>query len=243
MKDKEIKAMKAVIIGASSGIGRELAKILAKEGYELGLVARRFDLLESLQRELPNRSFIKQIDLARPKEAMERVSFLIEEMGGVDLAVLCSGIGFIDKYFEWEKEKMTIDVNVLGFSAMANVFMKYFFLRKQGHLVGISSIAAIRGSGIYSASKAFVSNYLEGLRHRAFKEKMNVTVTDVKPGFVDTDMAKGDNIFWMVSAKKAAAGIYRAIHKKKPHVYITARWRLIAWLLKLMPRWLYDRIS
>jgi short-subunit dehydrogenase len=235
--------MKAIIIGASSGIGRELAKILAKEGYEVGLVARRKELLDSLQREIPSKTYLKQIDLTIPQEAMKKVSLLIEEMGSVDLAVLCSGVGFIDKDFDWEKEKTTIDVNVVGFSAMANICMKHFFLKRQGHLVGISSIAAIRGGGIYSASKAFVSNYLEGLRRKAFKEKMNVIVTDVKPGFVDTDMAKGDNIFWMVSAKKAAEGIYKAIYKKKSHVYITARWRLIAWLLKLMPRWFYDRFS
>lgn len=233
---------KAIIIGASSGIGRELAKILSREGYEVGLVARRKGLLLSLQREIQGKSYVKEIDVSFPSEAMEAVKSLIQEMGEVDLAILNSGVRYPNPELGWEKDKNTIDVNVVGFCSMANVFMNYFLLKGRGHLVGISSIAALRGSGVYSASKAFVSNYLEGLRHKMVKEKKSIVVTDIKPGFVDTSMVKGRKLFWVIPVTKAAEMIYKAIQKKKVHAYISPRWRIVAWLLKLMPRWIYDRV-
>lgn len=232
--------MKAIVIGASSGIGRKLAKILVREGYEVGLVSRRKELLLSLAKEISGKTYIKQVDISLP-EAIGQIETLIQEMGGVDLAILNSGIGFINPEMDWKKDKETIDINVLGFTAMANIFMKYFLSKGSGHLVGISSIAAIRGSGTYSASKAFVANYLEGLRHRAFKEKKSIIITEIQPGFVDTAMAKGEGLFWVAPVEKAAEEIFQAIKKKKKHAYITARWRLIAWLLKCMPNCIYDR--
>ncbi|NGX48593.1 MAG: putative oxidoreductase [Candidatus Anoxychlamydiales bacterium] len=238
IRDKKIKA---IIIGASSGIGCELAKILARNGYEVGLVARRIDLLLSLQKEIKGKTYLKQIDISNPSKAIPEIESLILEMGNIDLVVLNAGVGFINSELDWKKDKETIDVNVSGFCSIANVFMKNFLLKGKGHLVGISSIAALRGSGVYSASKAFVSNYLEGLRHKAVKEKKQIIVTDIKPGFVDTDMAKG-KVFWMTPAKKCAELIYKVIQKKKYHAYITSRWRLIAWLLKCMPRFIYDRL-
>jgi len=233
--------MKAIIIGASSGIGRELAKILAREGYEIGIVARRQDLLASLQKEIHSPIFIKQADISHPEEAMAFVETLIQEMGGVDLAILSSGVGFLNPDLDWNKDKETIEVNVLGFCAMANVFMKHFLSQGQGHLVGISSIAALRGSGCYSASKAFVSNYLEGLRHQMAKKQRSISITDIQPGFVATAMAKGVT-FWVTPVEQAAEMIVQAIQKKRTHAYISPRWRLVAWLLKSAPNFIYDRV-
>ena len=150
-----------------------------------------------------------------------------------------------DTTLEWAKEKETIDVNVSGFAAMANVSFEYFRGRGGGQLAGISSIAAIRGGGeapAYNASKAFVSNYLEGLRQKACKMKLSLTVTDIQPGFVDTPMARGEGLFWVAPPKKAAKQIFDAIKNKRNHAYVTKRWRLIAWLLKLLPDRLYSRL-
>ena len=233
--------MKVIIIGASSGIGRELAKILAREGYEIGVVARRENLLVSLQTEISSPIFIQPADISHPEEAIIHVQLLIQRMGGVDLAILNSGVGFINPDFDWNKDKETIEVNVLGFCAMANVFMKHFLKQGHGHLVGISSIAALRGgSGSYGASKAFVSNYLESLRHQIVKTNRDVTITDIQPGFVDTAMAKGAT-FWVTPVDQAAEMIVQVIQKKKTHAYITSRWRYIAWLLKWMPNFIYDK--
>lgn len=232
--------MKAIVIGASSGIGRELVKVLVHSGYEVGVVARRENLLLSLQEELKVPLFIQQADISHPEEAMNVVQSLIQRMGGVDLAIINAGVGYLNPCFDWNKDKETIDVNVLGFCAMTQVFIKHFMAQGQGHLVGISSIAALRGiSGSYSASKAFVSNYLEGVRHQVIKKYPDITVTDIQPGFVDTAMAKGAT-FWVTPADQAASMIMEAIRKKKQHAYISPRWRLVAWLMKLTPNCIFD---
>jgi short-subunit dehydrogenase len=209
-----------IIIGASSGIGREIAKIFSCEGYTIGITARRLELLSELKKELPGASFIKRMDVAAPDEAMGILEELIEEMGGMDIIVINAGIGFINPDLIWEKEKSTIDVNVVGFAAMANVAMEHFIKQGSGHIVGISSIEAIRGDSsapAYSASKAFMSNYLEALRSRVKKIKIPVTVTDIQPGFVDTAMAQGDGLFWVAPTRKAAVQILDVIKKKRDH--------------------------
>ena len=234
--------MKAIIIGASSGIGRELAKILSRQGYAVGVLARRENLLLSLKKEVSTPLFIQPADISHPEEAIIHVQALIQKMGGVDLAILSSGVGFFNPDFDWNKDKEMIDVNVLGFCAMADVFMKHFLAQGRGHLVGISSIAALRGgSGCYGASKAFVSNFLESLRHQMANAHKDITITDIQPGFVDTAMAKGAT-FWVAPVEQAAETIAQAIRKKKTHAYITSRWRLIAWLLKIAPNFIYDRV-
>jgi short-subunit dehydrogenase len=236
----------AIIIGASSGIGLALARILAAEGYNVGLAARRLDLLEQAAREIGGAAFVKAIDVSKPAEAMQRLHELITEMQDVELVVISAGTGHINPKLEWDLELETIAVNVSGFAAMANVAVSHLEARGKGCLVGISSIAALRGNShapAYGASKAFMSNYLEGLRHRFMKLQLPVIVTDVQPGFVDTAMAKADQKFWVATPEKAAAQIFAAIRKGKKHVYVTRRWRLIAWLFKGMPDWLAGKIG
>ena len=235
----------AIVVGASSGIGRELAKVLATNGYNIGLVARRLNLLSELARELPTRTFVKTIDVSKPIEAMPLLRELIAEMNDVELFVISVGTGFINPDLDWERERETLDLNVSGIATLLNVTVEYLQARGSGHIVGISSLAAIRGSGIapaYNASKAFMSNYLQGLQQRFHKLKLPVVVTDVQPGFVDTAMAKGENLFWMASPRKAAQQIFAAIRKRRKHVYVTKRWRVIAWLMKGLPDLLYFKL-
>lgn len=237
---------KAIIIGATSGIGRELAVILSAQGYHVGLAGRRGELLDEVRGSLAGKSHAKRIDVARPSEAISLLEELIAEMDGVDLIVISAGTGHINPELQWALEKETIDVNVLGFSAMANVAFHHFQQRGSGHLVGISSIAALRGgkdAPAYNATKAFASNYLEGLRQKATGLGLPIAVTDVQPGFVDTAMAKGDVLFWVASPEKAARQIYAAIKKRKDHTYITKRWRLFAWVLKIVPGFIYKRLG
>lgn len=236
---------KAVIIGATSGIGKALAEVLLREGYALGLAGRRMHLLDELKGKYPDRVYLKRIDVSRTAEAMDALAGLISEMHGVDLVVISAGTGFINTNLQWMPEKETIDVNVSGFTAMTNVAMNHFLSKGSGHLVGISSIAAIRGDSsapAYNASKAFVSNYLEGMRKKAVRTGPSITVTDIQPGYVDTAMAQGDGKFWVASSREAAEQIFEAIKKKRKHAYITKRWRLIAWVMKIAPDFLYDRI-
>ena len=236
---------KAIVIGASSGIGKELARVLSQNGYAVGLTGRRVELLTALQNELSTESFVKPMDISQTDEAIRQLTELINEMNSVELVVISAGVGFINSEFEWEKEKATIETNVFGFAAVANVAVKHFLEQRAGHLVGISSIAALRGTGgapAYNASKAFVSNYLEGLQQKCVKLKLPIVVTDVKPGFVDTAMAQGEGLFWVAPPEKAAQQIYEAIKARKTHVYVTKRWRSIGVLLKLMPSSIYNKM-
>ena len=235
----------AIIIGASSGIGRALAVALSLDGYRVGVVARRTGLLAQLREELTGPCVIKTIDVSRPDLAMPLLSELIDELGDVELFVVNAGVGFENAALAWEPERDTIAVNVLGFASMVNVAVAHLEARGAGHLVGISSLAALRGIGIapaYAASKAFVSNYLQGVRYRFKKLKLPIVVTDVQPGFVDTPLAKGDNVFWVASPQTAARQIAAAIRARKAHVYVTRRWRLVAWLMRIVPDALYSRL-
>lgn len=233
----------AIIIGASSGIGRALAVALSLEGYRVGVVARRTELLSQLCEELSGPCVIKTVDVSQPELAMPLLRELIDQLADVELFIISAGTGFENAALAWEPERETIVLNVLGFASMVNVAVAHLEARGSGHLVGISSLAALRGNGVapaYNASKSFVSNYLEGVRYRFKKLKLPIAVTDVQPGFVDTRMAGGD--FWIASTQTAARQILAAIRGRKQHVYVTRRWRLIAWLLKIVPDALYSRL-
>jgi len=170
----------AVIIGASSGIGRALAVILSHDGYRVGVVARRTDLLTQLREELAGPCVIKTVDVSQAELAMPLLQELIEELGDVELFIVSAGTGFENAALAWAPERDTIAVNVLGFAGMVNVAVAHLETRGAGHLVGISSLAALRGNRVapaYAASKAFVSNYLQGVRYRCNKLKLPIVVT------------------------------------------------------------------
>lgn len=236
---------KAIVIGATSGIGRALARLLAERGYGVGVTGRRLELLRELRGELPGESYAKEMDLAAPDEARKALRELLQEMGEVDLVVVNAGIRPETEEPAWEPQAATIAVNVAGFVAMADEACQYFRARGGGHLVGISSIAGLRGrwsTPVYNASKAFVSIYLEGLRQRFQKEGAAVWVTDVRPGLVDTALVAGRRLVWAASPETAARQMLAAIMKRRRHVYVTRRWRLVAWFMKHLPAPLYDAI-
>ncbi|MBL0404515.1 SDR family NAD(P)-dependent oxidoreductase [Microvirga aerilata] len=230
----------AIIVGASSGIGEALARSLAGSGWRVGLAARRLDRLEALAEELGGGARAKRIDLRQVDEARLALASLIEDLGAVDLVILSSGVGEPNPHMSWASEKDTIEVNALGFAAVAQVAMKHFLDRGQGHLVGISSVAKLRGHGdapSYAATKAFVSTYLDGLRDLAKRRSAGrIAVTEACPGFVDTAMMKAPSAFWVASPEAAAESILKAVRRRAKHAYITPRWGLIGVLLRLMPR-------
>jgi len=234
----------AIVVGASSGLGREIALRLSQQGYRIGLVARRGDLLDEVRSEIAGPAYVRAIDVTRNEEAMALFQSLIDEMHGVDLVVVAAGMCCSNLDLDWETEKRTIDLNVGGFVAIANVAVKHFCARGSGHLVGISSIAALRGSGgvpAYAASKAFMSNYLDGLRQKFSKMALPITITNIEPGLIDTGGEWGETSFWVASTRKAASQIVAAIARRRQHAYITRRWRAVAWLLRVMPNYVYDR--
>jgi short-subunit dehydrogenase len=202
------------------------------------VAARRIDLLEELSRNVPGIERARAVDVSEPEQAISILRSLLADLDSVDLVVISAGTGFLNPELDWEKEAKTIDVNVTGFAAVAGEAMGHFLEVGRGHLVGITSIAALRGGRLtpaYNASKAFESSYLGALRLKAIRAGVAVTVTEIQPGLVDTAMAQGENLFWLASPEKAARQIMRAIERKKKRAYVTRRWRLIAWFFKLAP--------
>ncbi len=244
-----MSAPTVIITGASSGIGRGLAVEFAEAGYSIAMTGRRVELLEQLKTELEVRSnaaiIVCRMDVTDPIESASQMEELIDRLGGLDVAVLNAGAGHRNYELSWENSRLAVETNVLGFTATANAAMRHFIGERHGHIVAISSVAAVRGNGYapeYGASKAYVSSYCEGLRHLAAKKNADIAVTDIRPGFVDTAMAQGDNVFWVSSVEEAASQMMKAIRRRRKVVYVTKRWRLVAMLMQLMPGWLYRRL-
>jgi len=238
------KMKKAIIIGATSGIGKELARLLVKNNYQVGITGRRKRLLQDLKKENSSKYVIKSFDVKDTKNIPKHLNGLVKKLGGLDLLIISAGTGNINNKLNFDIEKRTIDTNVLGFTAIADWAFKLFQYQKHGHLVGISSIAGLRGSRdtpSYNATKAFQINYLAGLRQKSNKLK-KITITDIRPGLVKTRMAKGDGQFWVAPPKKAAEQILNVIKKKRKIAYVTRRWLLIAIVLKLLPKIIYDKM-
>ena len=236
---------KAIIIGATSGIGKELAIQLIDNGYKVGITGRRAELLKMLKSENPDSFLTKAFDIKDINIALKELEELVTELGGLDLLIFSSGTGDHNENLAFEIEKRTIDTNVIGFTCIADWSFNFFETQKSGHLVTISSIGGLRGSRqapAYNATKAYQINYMEGLRQKADKLKQSIFVTDIRPGFVDTQMAKGDGLFWVMPAEKVARQILKAIKSKKKVVYVTKRWRLVAGILKRIPRIIYDKM-
>lgn len=237
---------KAIVVGATSGIGRALALHYAARGYEVGATGRRAALLEELAPRLGPRGLVRCFDVRRTEAAMAELSALFAALGDVDVCVVNAGCGHVNPALDWTKERTAIETNVCGFAAMCNVAMRYFAARGGGRLAGVSSVAGVRGVGgapAYSASKAFVSNYLESLRGIARRAGLAVSVTDIRPGFVDTAMGQNPRAFWRISPEEAAAQIYAAVEGRKSRAYVAARWRWIALALSILPDRLVDALG
>jgi len=238
------KMKKAIVVGASSGIGNELAKILCQNGYQVGVTGRREALLEKLKEQDPESFFVSAYDCTLASNAQKLDAFA-GLLGSLDLLVFSSGTGDLNTELKLDIETQTNALNVQAFTEVVNWGFQYFKNQSSGHLVVISSIAGIRGSGVapsYNASKAYQINYLEGLRQKITKSKIALHITDIRPGFVKTKMAKGDGQFWVAPKQKAALQIFRGIQSKKAILYVTKRWRIIAWILRLIPRSVYRKM-
>jgi short-subunit dehydrogenase len=234
-----------LVIGASSGIGREIARLYAADGHRVGVMGRRTELLEEIRTEFPGQIFTGRLDVRDMKDnsALEAIA---REMGGMDVCIYCSGIGTISKKLEWEIERDTAETNVSGFLRCAEWAFNRFVAQGGGQLANISSVASWRGNShapAYSASKAFQSVYFEGLKMKAGRLRVPVIVTDIQPGFVRTKMAQGNGQFWVAEVGKAARQIKAGIDRKAFRVYVTKRWRMVTWAMRIMPDFIYHRVS
>ena len=236
---------KAIIIGATSGIGKSLTELLLREGFEVGVTGRREEFFQSIKVQEINRIFFMKMDVQDLTTLEPICNELVSKIGGLDLLIISAGIGEENRNLNFDIENNVIKTNIQGFTCMADWAVRHFKKQGYGHLVNISSIAGIRGNGIapsYNATKAYQINYLEGLRINVQEHSSSITITDVRPGFVNTAMAKGDGLFWVAPVNKAAAQILEAIKEKRKVVYVTKRWRLIGLLLRIIPFSILKRV-
>lgn len=229
--------MNIIIIGATSGIGKELAKIYISQGHTVGITGRRENLLNEIKSNNPN-IHTSSYDVTQ-KGAPEHLMNLIREMGGADTVIYSSGFGKSNTELTLETELAAADVNVQGFMRHATTLFNYWCENnKKGHLAVLSSIAGIRALGIapaYSATKHFQAFYLETLRQLATMRNANISFTAIKPGFVATDFISGKKYPLTLQKEKVAAKIVKAIEKKKKNCVIYGVWKPIALLMKLIP--------
>jgi short-subunit dehydrogenase len=236
---------KIIIIGATSGIGKELALLYLQNGYRVGITGRRQELLHQLENQFPQQIVTSSFDVTGGGN-IQHLETLVAKMGGMDIFIYNSGFGDVSESLDPVIENATIKTNVNGFAEMTAWAFNWLCKQGSGQIAATSSVAANRGSSrapSYSASKSFMSNYMEGLHLKNKRLKKSIAVTDIQPGFVRTKMAKGHGQFWVASPEKAAQQIFNAIQNKKRKVYITHRWRLIAWLMRNMPYIIYSKIG
>lgn len=202
-----------IIVGASSGMGKEMALRYAEKGNLVGITGRRKNLLEEIKQQFPQQIFTSCFDVTGTGNE-NHFHQLVQNLGGLDLLIYNSGFGEPSETLDVKTEMATTLTNVVGCLEIVGTAFNYFLAKGSGQIAITSSVAALRGSGwapAYSASKAFVSNYAEGLNIKARRCKKDIFITDIRPGFVNTKMAKGHGRFWVASAQKAAVQIMRAI--------------------------------
>lgn len=236
------KTQTVLIIGGTSGLGRRLAELYAAEGNQVGIIGRRKHLLEEIAEKTSIRSF--PLDIAEAESAF-KLQHIITELGGIDLLIIAASIVEFNPALLFETEQRTIQVNVLGFAAAMNAGFQYFLGKGAGHLVAITSIAAARGNKTapaYNASKAFQSSYTEGVRLKLREQNKKIAVTEIIPGYIDTQMAKGDRLFWMASLQKAAIQTKRAIAQKKERAFISKRWIIVYKIYRFLPSFFYTAL-
>ena len=191
---------KVVIVGATSGIGKALAELYAKTDAQIAIVGRREDKLKEIAATNTEKYIYKVCDISETDTLRGRLDDIINYFGGIDLMIITAGTGELNPELLYHLEEETLKTNVLGWTCVIDWAVKQFEKQGYGHLVSISSVGGLRGSGIapaYNASKAFQINYLEGIRQKVNKITKRISVTDVRPGFVNTAMAKGDGLFWI----------------------------------------------
>lgn len=237
---------KAIVVGASSGIGQEVAKLLLADGWHLGVAARREEPLLELKALAPDSVEVMTIDVTKP-DAGERLQSLIKRLGGMDLYFHSSGIGKQNRTLEEDIELRTMETNAVGFARMIGTAFRYFAERGEGHIAAITSIAGTKGLGpapAYSATKALGANYLQALEQQAHQRGLNIRFTDIRPGFVDTALLSGDFLYPMLMRPdKVARDIVKSIYHHRHICVIDWRYRILTFFWRLVPNWLWRRLK
>jgi len=243
---------RAIIVGASSGLGAALARKLAREGWTLALLARRANLLTDLRAELnadgTTRALAYEHDVTDTASVPEMLKRVIADLGGLDLFVYVAAVNYPPglESMNAEKDIEMAQVNYVGAVAWLAPVGDLFKGAQSGTIVGVSSISGDRGrigNPGYNASKAALTTYLEAMRNRFTRH--GVHVLTVIPGFMQTDMLKAalGKPFFIVTPERAADDIYKAIRKRKQLIYTHPLWRWGMLVIKNIPSVIFRRMS
>lgn len=249
---------RAIVMGATSGIGQEVARLLAANGYEVGIAGRREERLVQMAQTTPGIVAHRQIDVTK-EDAPTELHKLIEELGGMDLYFHSSGIGWENVALDADKELKTVETNGVGFVRMVSAAYNWFAEQRaeeaeqrasgkerKACIACITSIARTRGLGAapaYSATKRMQAHYLECLSQQARMRHLNIGITDIRPGFVATDLIAGSHFPLQLKAEDVARTIVSAIERGSEVVTIDWRYRLLVAAWQLIPRWLWVRLT
>jgi short-subunit dehydrogenase len=240
------KTKRAIIIGASSGIGAALVRELAQQGYTIAALARREEQLTAVCQSIPSATPYVH-DVTDYDAIPAYFDKIVQDLGGLDTIIYVAGVQpeiALDEY-DSQKDRAMIEVNLMGAIAWLNLAAIRFERAEEGRIVGISSIAGDRGrvgSPVYNTSKAGLNTYLEALRNRLSKK--GVCVTTIKPGFVDTVLLENaPKTFWVISPEEAASEMVEAIHKNRQIVYVPARWSMVGMIVRHIPSFVFRRLS
>lgn len=237
---------RAVIMGATSGLGYEVARLLLADGWKLGVAGRREENLRKLQSEFPEQVCIKAIDV-KDSNSDKALLALIDELGGMDMYFHSSGIGYQNAKLDADIELNTLETNGTGFTRLVGTAFRYFKEKGKGHIAVISSIAGTKGLGIapaYSATKRFQNTYIDALEQLAGMQKLNIRFTDIRPGFVATSLLNdGKNYPMLMKTPYAAKLIVKAVRKHKRVAVIDWKYSILVFFWKLIPRCIWKRMK
>lgn len=225
--------MNILIIGATSGIGRGLWRHYASQGHRVAVMGRRKAELDGMVREYPDNTLAIPCDIADISAFDAAFDLTVSRLGTLDLVVVCAGVGELNPDLDIPTELATLRVNVDGWTNCVDRTYRLFSEQGRGHLVTITSVGGLQPTPVapsYSASKAFQINYTKSLQAKS--KGSDIIVTEVRPGLVDTRMAKGEGLFWVMPLDKVTAAIIRAIDRKRHRLIVTRRWRILNFLLK-----------
>lgn len=237
---------RAVIVGATSGLGLEVARLLLERGWSIGVAGRRVEALEQLRTVAPDRVRVHAIDVTQ-SDAPDRLHALIDDLGGMDLYFHSSGIGRQNSDLDPSIELATVATNGEGFVRMVTAAYRYFRTQGHGHIAAITSVAGTRGMGAaaaYSATKRFQRTYLDALAQLAHREGLRLHITDIRPGFVRTALLNPEVRYPMLmEPAPVARRIVDAVERRRRVATIDRRYRALVLLWRLIPQCVWERMK
>lgn len=225
--------MNILIIGATSGIGNSLYSHYISCGNHVAIMGRRKNILDEICAANPAYTLAFPVDISNINSFNNAFEEVVKSFQNIDLAILCAGIGELNEPLDIKQELATLSTNVIGWTNAVDTLYNHFEKNGKGHLVTITSVGGLQPTPTapsYSASKAFQINYTKSLQAKA--RKTAITITEIRPGLVDTRMAKGNGLFWVMPLEKVSKQIIRAIDTKKKLCIVTKRWRILNYIVK-----------